>query len=134
MYIVPPVGARCSLEVAKIQTLGHHAFLRELSDLLLALEDVVGHLGDAHFGELGADVFRIEVDSTLLARARLLVARLGLVGAVAGKVILAAAAVALEGLIRRGCHAARVHWIRVRGRVSAACITADWGICRAILR
>jgi len=37
MYIVPPAGVRCSLEVAKIQTLGHHAFLHELSDLLLTV-------------------------------------------------------------------------------------------------
>src|SRR6188768_599183 len=123
MYIVPPAGARCSLEVAKIQTLGHHAFLRELGDLLLALEDVVGHLGDAHLGELCADVFRIEVDSTLLAWARLLVAGFGLVRAVAGEVVLAAAAVALEGLVCWWRHAARVHRIRVWGRVSAACIT-----------
>ena len=47
---------------------------RDLGLICLALEDVVGHLGNAHLGELGADVFRIKVDGTLLARARLLVA------------------------------------------------------------
>jgi len=134
MYIVPPAGVCCSLEVAKIQALGHHAFLRELSNLLLALEDVVGHLGNTQLGELGADVLCIEVDSTLLARAWLLVAGLGLVGAVAGEVIFAATAVAFKGLVCRWRHAAHAHRIRVQGRVSATCITADWGICRAVLR
>jgi len=102
MYIVPPVSAHCSLEVAKIQSFGHHAFLRELSNLLLALEDVVGHLGDAHLGELGVDILRIEVDGTLLAWAWLLVARLGLIRAVAGKMVLATTAVTFAHYLGMG--------------------------------
>jgi len=52
MYIVPPGGEHCSLEVAKIQALSHHAFFREVSDLFLSFEDVVRHLGNAHTGNI----------------------------------------------------------------------------------
>ena len=113
--------------------LGHHAFVREMSDLFLVFKDVVCHLSNTHLGELGAYVFCIKMNSTLLARVWLLVGGLGLVGAVAGEVILTTTAVALKGLVCWWHHAVCVHRVRVRTQISTACITVDLSICQAIL-
>jgi len=55
----------------------------------------------------------IKMSSALLVWVWLLVTMLGLVGAVAGKMILAAAATALKGLVCWWHHATHVHRVRV---------------------